>query len=213
LKNVYKIKNEAQEEAYRYFDQHIRPLLKRSDGQFNDHGSGFVDNDVDAFRHAYVSGVFAMEIGSVSAAFLGFLNEAIPGGGSSGANGAAAQNMDFWNNKIGRKYGRKAKNKAELLKMIHNALNKGELIINLNDFRALTHRSKPYSEKTVIVVKESKAGRNEIFLDTKSGEILEREDFVGLIESVKYPGYSVAMIRGIDTPVSKGDKVTTNNLG
>ncbi|NBV83993.1 hypothetical protein EBR57_07735 [bacterium] len=64
-----------------------------------------------------------------------------------------------------------------------------------------------------MVVKESKAGRNEIFLDTKSGEILEREDFVGLIESVKYPGYSVAMIRGIDTPVSKGDKVTTNNLG
>lgn len=213
MKNAYKIKNEAQDEAYRYFDQHIRPLPKKSDGQFNDHGSGFVDNDVDAFRHAYVSGVFAMEIGAVSAAFLGVLNEVIPGGGSSGANGAVAQNMDFWNNKIGRKYGRKAKNKAELLKMIHSALNKGELIININDSRALTNRSKPYSEKAVIVVKESKTGRNEIFLDTKSGEILGREDFVGLIESGKYSEYSVATIKGVDTPVSKGDKVTANNLG
>lgn len=168
---------------------------------------------MDAFRHAYVSGVFAMEMGSVSAAFLGFLNEVIPGGGSSGANGAAAQNMDFWNNKIGRKYGSKAKNKDELLKMIHNALNKGELIINLKDSRALTNRSKPYSEKTVIVVKEIKTGRNEIFLDTKSGDILEREDFVRLIEFGKYPGYSVATIKGVDTPVSKGDNDTANNLG
>ena len=210
MKDIFKIKNEAQEEAYRYFDQHIRPLPKKPDGQFNDHGSGFVDNDVDAFRHAYVSGVFAMEIGLGSAAFWGFLNEI-----TSIGNDALARNMDFWNNKIGRKYGRKAKNKAELLKMIHNALNKGELIMDLKDPRAISANSKDktYFEKSVIVIEESKTGRNETFLDTKSGNILDREDFVSLIESGNYPGYSVAMIRGVETPVSKGDKVSVNNLG
>lgn len=210
MKDIYKIKNEAQEEAYRYFDQHIRPLPKKPDGQFNDHGRGFVDNDVDAFRHAYVSGVFAMEIGSGSAAFWGFLNEI-----TSIGNDALARNMDFWNNKIGRKYGRKAKNKAELLKMIQNALKKGELIIDLNDSRALATQLKNgnYSEKSVIVVEQSKVGRNEMFLNTKTGDFISREDFVGLIDSGNYPKYRVAMIRGLETPISKGDKVLANNLG
>ncbi len=206
MANILKIYHEGEQEAYAYFDKNIRSLPKDKNGKFKPTGMEFADNDVDAFRHAYVSGLVTMEIGSGSAAFWGFLNEVI-------SNNALARNMDFWNNKVGRKYGRKTKNKAELLKMIHNALNKGELIINLKDSRALTNRSKPYSEKAVIVVKESKTGRNEIFLDTKSGDILERGDFVGLIEAGKYPGYSVATIKGVDTPVSKGDKVIANNLG
>ena len=33
MKNVFKIKNQATEEAYRYFDSHIRPLPKQENGQ------------------------------------------------------------------------------------------------------------------------------------------------------------------------------------
>jgi hypothetical protein len=49
---------EARVEAYEYFDRHIRRLPKKSDGKIISRGPELDDNDVDAFRHAYVSGVF-----------------------------------------------------------------------------------------------------------------------------------------------------------
>ena len=39
------------------------------------------------------------------AVFWGWANEVFPGGGSSGPNSEASYNMDFWNNKVARKYG------------------------------------------------------------------------------------------------------------
>ncbi len=58
MKNIKRIKNEALEEAYAYFDRHIRSLPKNKNGKIDQTVDGFADNDVDAFRHAYVSGVF-----------------------------------------------------------------------------------------------------------------------------------------------------------
>jgi len=55
------LKDEAQMEAYEYFDKYIRKLPKSPDGKIEDAAPGFQDNDVDAFRHAYVSGVFTQE--------------------------------------------------------------------------------------------------------------------------------------------------------
>ena len=52
------IKNEARDEAYEYFDKHIRKLHKRADGKVDPQAFGLEDNDVDAFRHAYLNGVF-----------------------------------------------------------------------------------------------------------------------------------------------------------
>lgn len=46
---------EATKEAYIYFDKKIRPLPKDENDQIDTTASGCVDNDVDAFRHAYVS--------------------------------------------------------------------------------------------------------------------------------------------------------------
>jgi len=54
---------EAQLEGYVYFDKHIRTLPKNPDGAINIYALGLADNDVDAFRHAYVSGVFTQEYG------------------------------------------------------------------------------------------------------------------------------------------------------
>lgn len=47
---------EARAEAYKFFDRHIGRLPTNSDGTIKLHGSWLDDNDVDAFRHAYVSG-------------------------------------------------------------------------------------------------------------------------------------------------------------
>jgi molybdopterin converting factor small subunit len=67
--------------------------------------------------------------------------------------------------------------------------------------------------KPVIVLKESKTGRNELFVDQLTGELMDRDGFVSLIESGQYSGYTVASIDGLATPMSKPDKVTSNNLG
>lgn len=53
------LRDDAEMEGYRYFDSNIRALPKKPDGTIDDTKPGFGDNDVDAFRHAYVSGVFA----------------------------------------------------------------------------------------------------------------------------------------------------------
>lgn len=57
----------------------------------------FVNNDVDAFRHAYVSGRYTQEYGSRAADILGIINE-FSSTLSPGSGVAEEQNMDVWNN-------------------------------------------------------------------------------------------------------------------
>jgi hypothetical protein len=49
----------------------LRKLPKNQDGTINEFSEGFDDNDVDALRHAYVSGVFTQEYGELSADIFG----------------------------------------------------------------------------------------------------------------------------------------------
>tara|TARA_B100000497_G_scaffold126760_1_gene166509 strand:+ start:2012 stop:2956 length:945 start_codon:yes stop_codon:yes gene_type:complete len=67
--------------------------------------------------------------------------------------------------------------------------------------------------KPVIVLKESKTGRNELFVDQLTGALMDRKGFAALIDSGQYEGYTLASIDGIATPMSKPDTVTSNNLG
>jgi len=67
--------------------------------------------------------------------------------------------------------------------------------------------------KPIVVIKESKTGRNELFVDQITGDIFDRSGFVNAINSNKYKGYTLASIDGLATPMSKPDKVTSNNLG
>lgn len=94
------LKNEAESEGYIYFDVHIRPLPKKSDGSIDTMQPGFRDNDVDAFRHAYVSGIFTHEYGEKTATILGWMNEFFLSGSGND------RNMDLWNNAVGRELAR-----------------------------------------------------------------------------------------------------------
>jgi len=67
--------------------------------------------------------------------------------------------------------------------------------------------------KPIIVVEEDATGRNQLFVDQLTGEVMDRETFVALIESEKYTGYLVANIDEIETPKSRADDVLVNNLG
>ncbi|MDB2426170.1 hypothetical protein N9W41_01350 [bacterium] len=72
------LKDEARDEAYEYFDKNIRSLTKDSKGKIDIAASGLADNDVDAFRHAYVSGVFTQVYSEETADIFGRINEYSP---------------------------------------------------------------------------------------------------------------------------------------
>jgi hypothetical protein len=217
LKHIIELKKQeyldlmekCREEAYEYFDKNIRPLPKQENGEFHVSKEKFYDNDVDAFRHAYTSGVFTQEESALFANLAGIYNE------YKGTNPINVQNMDLWNNAVGRKYGKKTTSKKELAEMLKKVLQTKELITDSNDpreYKGLRHINYD-PKKPVQVIQESDTGRNEYFLDLSNGNIMDREGFVHAIESGSYPGYLVANIDSISTPMSKPDSNSDNNLG
>lgn len=123
--------------------------------------------------------------------------------------------MDLWNNRVGRKYGARTRGRKTLLKLIHQALKRGELIIDPKDSRKFSGIKVVPKRitKPIIALEKSKTGLNESYFDLLNKVVLTREDLVALIRAGKYRGYSVKLIRGIETPVSKRDGRRINNIG
>lgn len=210
--------NELEYESYQFFHENIRPFPTKRNGEIDYSKTRLHDNDVDAFRHAYVSGIFAMRYGENPTKVLGWTNEFFNFGQS-----AECENMDFWNNYVGIKYGMKfrkcndkddyePKYRRKIALLVKQALSNGELIIEPSDKRRIKDFKKLDSNKPVVVLKESKTRQNEIFFDVTSCKQMSRSQFVKLIEQGKYPGYKVSKLKGIKTPISKPDKNTGNNL-
>jgi hypothetical protein len=207
------LKDEACLEGYQYFDANIRQLPKKPDGRFDEANLVFVNSDIDAFRHAYVSAVFTHEYGPSVAELFGRLNE-LTSIFSPGAS-AGEENMDLWNNAVGRRYAAKYKDKAKLLEGLRDALRKGEFIITPKDDRIYEGAShfEIDANKPIIVLDESRTGRNEVFYDVAQKKSLSRSELVSAISSGRYSGYSLRNINGLETPVSKTDGQELNNLG
>lgn len=213
MSNIITLKEEAKLEVYNYIDKYIRPLPKDKNDIFNEFTDEFIDNDVDALRHAYVSGVYTMDYGADAAEILGRLHELVFSDTSS--SHLNTENMDLWNNAIGRKYGEKAKTREELFNLIHNALKNGEFIIDLDDTRK--YKGKKYLKRKpkslVIKIKESKTGANTIFYDVNKKTLLTKDEFLKMIKEGMYPNYSYKTVDGDEIPISKRDRYTFNNLG
>jgi len=200
--NIFELKNTAKIEIYNYIDQNIRFLPRDKNGNFDEFQDGFVDNDVDALRHAYVSGAYTMEYGNEVAETLGRLNELFNLNYSS--NNSNSQNMDLWNNSIGRKYGRKAKDKSELIILLMKALKKDELLTSPDDKRKFKGKRffKKKPKSLVIKVSETKSGANIMFFDVSENVVMTREEFVSQIKDGKYPNYSTRIVKGREIPAS-----------
>lgn len=210
------LKSEAKKEVYKLIDKHLRKLPKNQDGTINEFAEGFDDNDVDALRHAYVSGVFTQEYGELAADIFGRLNEYFPGESISSANAENSTNMDLWNNNVGQKYGKKTKSRKDLFKVLMKALKKGELIVDPNsDKRKYLGASeiKGDTSRMVIVLDEDKNGKNRIFYDLNKKLVMKKNEFVTFIKHGDYPNYELRVIGGNEIPVSKKDPLSTNNLG
>ncbi len=215
MKNPRVLRDESETEAYEYFDKSVRALPKDSSGTIDAKRGGFSDNDVDAFRHAYVSAVFTQEYGEKAADIFGRMNEMNPANIYSNSMNPGSKNMDLWNNAVGRKYGLKFQDRAVLLKALEQALKNGELITDPNDKRQYQGATDDpvNKKKPVIVLKEGEKGRNEFYYDTVKRHFLTAEEFIGLIKKGQYPGYAVKLIHGVPTPVSNPDTHKINNLG
>ncbi|MFN8369571.1 MAG: hypothetical protein U0T83_02975 [Bacteriovoracaceae bacterium] len=212
----FTLHEEAKKEIYLFIDKYFKKLPKNPDGTINDLAAGFDDNDIDALRHAYVSGIFTQEYGETAADIFARLNEHRPGGGISSSNSENSKNMDLWNNQVGRKYGKQSKTKKDLFKNLMKALKEGELIIDPEiDQRKYSGNPEITGDLkgAVIVLDESKKGKNKIFFDLNKNLVMKKNEFVAFIKNGDYPNYEIRLVRGDNIPVSKKDPFTSNNLG
>jgi hypothetical protein len=154
-----------------------------------------------------------MEYGEKAADIFGQLNELVSVASPS-PPGPGEKNMDLWNNAVGRKHGNDAKSREELAAKLRTALLNGELILTPDDNRQFS-LVKPYLlnvDFPVIVLAEDKRGRNEWFFDLMTKSVMDRATFVASIRLGNYQSYRVAVLNGVETPVSRGDGNEGNNL-
>ena len=213
LPKIYTLKDEAEMQLYDWFDKEVRPLPKNADGTINTMGKGLVDNDIDALRHAFVSGVYTIEYSAETAEMMGRLNEFANFNYSSSAPGS--ENMDLWNNAVGRKMAKKVKNRRELYELLIKSMKEGELIISPTDLRKFKgDRSiKRIPKSFVIKIRENKTGANIEFLDLRNRLLLNKAEFMQAIRDGKYPGYAIRKDGDGEFPYSTRDKHKFNNLG
>jgi hypothetical protein len=204
---------EARSEIYQLIDSHYKPMPKKSDGTIDEYARGLGNNDIDALRHSFVSGVYTMEYGETTADILGRLNELK--NFNFGTKEVPSENMDLWNNAVGRSYGKKAKTRKELFDLLLKALKNGELIIDLKDPRKFRGNKsiRRIPKSFVIKTKETRTGANIEFLDIRNKIVMSKEDFILAIRQGKYPGYAVRKHQSGEFPYSTRDRFSFNNLG
>lgn len=204
---------EARLEVYQLIDSHYKPMPKKPDGSIDEYAKGLGNNDIDALRHAYVSGRYTMEFGEETADLLGRLNEFK--NFNFGTKEFPSENMDLWNNAVGRLYGKKAKTGKELFDFLLKALKAVELIIDLKDKRKYKGEKsiKRISKSFVIKIKETNTGANIEFFDIRKKVLMTKENFISAIRQGKYPGYAVRKHQSGEFPYSTRDRFSFNNLG
>ena len=200
-------------DLYKRLDKDLRPMPKKSDGSIDPYGLGLEDNDVDALRHAFISGVNTTEYNEGLAELLGRLNEFTTF--DSQSTSALSENMDLWNNAVGRSYGKKTKTWDDLYLKLMKVLKANELIIDLKDTRKYKGEKsiKRMPKSFVIKIKENKTGANTDFLDVRKKVIMSKSDFIAAIREGKYPGYAIRKHHSGEFPYSTRDKFSFNNLG
>lgn len=210
---IYHLKDEALIDLYKRLDKDLRPMPKKPDGSIDPYGFGLEDNDVDALRHAYISGVYTIEYNEKLAELLGRLNEFTTF--DSQSTSTLSENMDLWNNAVGRTYGKKLKTWDDLYLKLMKALKARELIIDLKDTRKYKGEKsiKRMPKSFVIKIKESKTGANIQFLDVRKKVVMSKSDFIAAIKEGNYPGYAVRKHHSGEFPYSTRDKFSFNNLG
>ena len=201
------LRNQARKRCYAYFHGNIRKLPVDAKGEIVEDLT-FVDSDIDAFRHACVSGIFTMEYGKRPAQFFGWLNEFLFQSG--GPNGKA---MDIWNNRKGREAAKGLKSEKSLFKRIEILLKCGELIVSPKDVRLTSDsiETNPLLEAGQFIRLYSTRNRT-CYFELGSYKVFSKKELVELIKRSQYPNYSLRKMGGSYYPIAKADGNSANNL-
>jgi hypothetical protein len=104
------------------------------------------DGHWDAFRHAYASAAMSREYGPLAAHLFGDVNETYAD--LFRRQRSYSKHMDRWNNAVGRRLATGAADNDEIAARIHDALKRGDLIIDLDQdaryYTGLTLVPSPY---------------------------------------------------------------------
>jgi hypothetical protein len=142
--NIDDKKDKLTKEAYKYYEKYVGsiPLKILPNGKTR---PDLHNSEVDAFRHAYASGIMAMEYGENAANALGqgyelkndYNNYNLPDGTrkQSPEQISKENNMDLWNNKIGRDISVGCASNDQLASKLAKALAAGQFITNPSDPR------------------------------------------------------------------------------
>jgi hypothetical protein len=65
----------------------------------------------------------------------------------------------------------------------------------------------------VVVTREGPTGRNEVFRDRTTGNVMSRIEFIVRIQAGQYPNYHLRNVGGQIVPASNPDDSDGNNLG
>ncbi len=111
-------------------EPYLSKIAREKASEFGITGKGHNDT-LDAFRHTYISAMFAYYAGNGIAHGFGELNELK--GDIWNGQPISERHMDEHNNEVGRKIGQNATNHEDIGKHVYDALARGELIINDTD--------------------------------------------------------------------------------
>lgn len=124
-------KREIEQEAYAAYERLSgNTLARRPDGSFQSQGH---NDDIDAFRHAYVSGRVTQLAAGQQWIARRFGNDAEIG--PAHPNDPYEHRMDLWNNEAGRRVGDNASGPDALARDTYAALQRGDLVTGLADPR------------------------------------------------------------------------------
>jgi len=124
-------KRQIEQEAYQAYERLSGQVLaRREDGSFRSQGH---NDELDAFRHAYVSGRVTQVAWDQQWIARKFGNDAEIG--PAHPNDPYEHRMDLWNNEAGRRLGDAAADPQTLARNVYAALRNGELVSGLGDPR------------------------------------------------------------------------------
>lgn len=165
-------------------------------------GRGGWNDSEDAFRHAYASARLALDAGETVSHAMGTLNEYK--GMLLDKAGSAETGMDLWNNRVGREIARDLPSNAtpqEIAEAVHRALERGQLVSDLKDPRAMEGAREVATEERLAqgafnLFSNAKA----FFSDLKVEDLAKGRELIKELPSdmVKAMADGIERVRGFD---------------
>ena len=158
------------------------------------------DDEIDAFRHAFMQAYITANSGAGSAKFLGDAYEKI--GDIMHTQPSGERNMDLWNNAVGREIGEEVKNETShfqhlttqkmfedmIADKIYNRIKSGDIITSpkdLRDFESSPYNGRIYTREEIGTMSLEEYAINKKLIDKalSKGDVMSEHDVKNAVQS------------------------------